>query len=216
MFEPFDPRGALRITAGKLPHWYQPGAAYFVTFRTADSIPVAVAQAWRERRDDWLRRHGINPNRPSWMSLLRTLAQPLRIEFHKRFSREYQEYLDRGHGACPLRQPELASIVAGSLHHFDGVKYHLSDFVVMPNHVHILLGLTDDGDILPVCRSWKQFSATRINRALGRRGRFWQEESFDHVVRSPAQFERLRQYIEGNPRAANLRPGEYLYHRRSD
>jgi len=49
-----------------------------------------------------------------------------------------------------------------------------------------------------------------INRALGQRGRFWHEESFDHLVRSPEELERLRRYITANPQQADLREGEYL------
>ena len=214
MFEAFDPKGPLRITAGQLPHWYQPGATYFVTFRTADSIPAPVAAVWYRHRDEWLRYHGIDPSLPSWMKSLQALDPPLQREFHSTFSREFLEHLDRGHGECLLRRPELAKLVVESLRHSDGVTYHLGDFVIMPNHVHLLVGLIGETDILRVCRSWKRFSATKINRALGRRGRFWQEESFDHLVRSSEHFERSRRYVEANPRAANLRPGESLHDRR--
>ena len=100
--------------------------------------------------------------------------------------------------------------------HFDGQTYHMGDFVVMPNHVHLLFCLFADADILSLGRSWKQFTATRINRALGRRGRFWQEEGFDHLVRSTDQFERMRRYIAENPVKANLKDGEFLYYRRPE
>jgi hypothetical protein len=62
----------------------------------------------------------------------------------------------------------------------------------------------------------RKFTATRINRALGRDGRFWQDESFDHLVRSEWQFDYLRRYIAENPQAAKLRDGEYLYWRRGE
>src|SRR5262249_40470049 len=107
MFEPFDPEGELRITAGKLPHWYQPGATYFVTVRTVDSIPNEVAVAWRDERDAWLRRHGIDASRPSWPSLLQGLDPLHWREFHETFSRKYLEYLDQGHGECVFKRPEL-------------------------------------------------------------------------------------------------------------
>jgi putative transposase len=63
--------------------------------------------------------------------------------------------------------------------------------------------------------SWKHFSAGKINAALGQMGRFWQVESFDHLVRSGEQFEYLRAYIERNPVAAGLKEGEYRYYSRS-
>jgi len=57
----------------------------------------------------------------------------------------------------------------------------------------------------------EKYTATRINRVLGRRGRFWQEESFDHLVRSLEEFKYLRRYIAENPVRAKLRDGEFLY-----
>jgi type I restriction enzyme R subunit len=135
-------------------------------------------------------------------------------EFHETFSREYLEQLDRGHGAVVLRRPELARVVGDSLLHFDGDRYHVSDFVVMPNHVHLLVGLIGNTDIEAQCYSWKKFTAIEINRRLGQRGRFCQEESFDHLVRSAEQFEAIGRYIAANPAQAGLVAGEYLAYRR--
>jgi type I restriction enzyme R subunit len=126
------------------------------------------------------------------------------------------DYLDRGHGECVLKRPELAGVVARSLRHFDAQRYHLGDFVVMPNHVHVLVCLLGDTELESLCYSWKKFTAAEINRALGRKGRFWQEESFDHLVRSPEQFDHLRRYIADNPRKAGLSSGESLYWRREE
>jgi type I restriction enzyme R subunit len=215
MFEIFDRDADVRITAGNLPHWYQPGVTYFVTFRTDDSFPTQVAETWYRRRDEWLRRHDIDPLN-KWQAALRRLPDEQQREFHCTFSREFMEHLDKGYGACELKRPEIARIVADSLRHFDGQRYHLGDFVVMPNHVHLLACLLGDSDIAKQCYSWKKFTATQINRLLGKNGRFWQSESFDHLVRSPEQFEYLRYYIEQNPKKAGLRAGEYLYRRRPE
>jgi putative transposase len=210
-FELFDPAMDLRVTEGKLPHWYQPGVTYFITWRTDDSIPRDVLDLWVRRRDDWLKRHGINPAEPRWSRYLDKLPDAQQHEFHQTFSRQFLEYLDRGHGACLLRNRELAVIVADSLQSFDGQRYMLSDFVVMPNHVHVLVCLLGDTDVVDQCYSWKKFTGAKINWALGRRGRFWHEESFDHLVRSAEQFERIRRYIAENPKKARLRPGNYVY-----
>ena len=189
MFELFDPNAEVRITEGNLPHWFQPGVTYFITFRTDDSMPKEVADLWYQLRDDWLRRHKIDPTATDWTKQLRALPLAQQNEFHETFSREYLECLDKGHGECVLRRPELAEIVARSLRHFDGDRYHLGDFVVMPNHVHLLVCLIGDTELETLCYSWKKFTGGRINDALGRKGRFWQEESFDHLVRSAEQFE---------------------------
>jgi len=212
-FEFFDPRAEVTIREGRLPHWHQPGVTYFVTFRTEDSVPQALLKSWHQRRDAWLREHGVDPSRADWKAELHRDKQ-LEREFRATFTREFMEYLDRGHGKCPLRDPILAAQVAACLLHFDGQRYSLGDFVVMPNHVHLLVCLGGAADIEAQCRSWKKFSAAEINRLLGRRGRFWQEESFDHLVRSKPQFERFRQYIAENPTKAGLRPGQFIYRKR--
>ena len=130
---------------------------------------------------------------------------------YARFSRNLVEReLDRGHGACVLSRPELAAIVADSLHHFDGDRYELADFVVMPNHVHVLMAPIGRHSVVAACKSWKQFTATRINDLLGTTGHFWQSESFDHLIRSEGQLDKTVRYIHDNPSRAGLSEGEFL------
>jgi type I restriction enzyme R subunit len=114
-----------------------------------------------------------------------------------------------------LLRPELARIVADSLRHFDGDRYDLTDFVVMANHVHVLVAFHDEQSLLAQCESWKRFTATRINQVLKRQGRFWQQDDFDHLVRSLEQFNHLRRYIAENPERANLKADEYLHFSKS-
>jgi type I restriction enzyme R subunit len=210
MFELFDPKQEYSVRDGRLPHWYQPGVTYFVTFRTADSVPQPLVRAWHSRRDDWLRGHGIDPLSRDWKVQLR--ASPnLAGEYEAKFTRAFMDYLDRGYGERLLGQRPAAELVAAALRHFDGERYHLGNFVIMPTHVHLLVCLLGETAIEAQCTSWKHFSAGQINRLLGRRGRFWQEESFDHLVRSPEQFEYLERYIAENPERARLNAGEYLY-----
>ncbi len=205
MFELFDTKEDVRIKCGaNLPHWYQPGVSYFVTFRTEDSIPADVCRRWHARRAAWLFEHGISMNELNWKDHLDQLAETDRRGFHESFSREYMESLDKGHGECVLRRPELSKFVADSLLHFDNDRYHMGDFVVMPNHVHLIVCLLGDSEIEAICTSWKRYSAGKINQVLGKKGRFWQEESFDHLIRSVDQFEVIQKYIASNPRNLNL------------
>ncbi len=208
MFELFDPKAEFRITGGtNLPHWYQPGVTYFVTFRTEDSIPAEVSRRWYVERRRWLEQRGISTSESNWTDQLTALPREERKQFYESFSRRYMENLDKGWGACVLSRTELSKIVADSLMHFDGDRYHMGDFVVMPNHVHLLVCLIDETDILEQCYSWKKFTAGKINKVLGDSGRFWQEESFDHLARSPEQFQAIQHYIADNPK--HLREGEY-------
>jgi len=59
------------------------------------------------------------------------------------------------------------------------------------------------------CDSWLHYTAFRINQQLWEKGQFWQQEPFDHLVRSPEQYEYLRHYIADNPRKAGLTAGKY-------
>jgi type I restriction enzyme R subunit len=209
MFELFDPKADVRIQAGSsLPHWYQAGVSYFVTFRTEDSIPADVSRRWYAQRANWLLQNGIPPDDPRWRDRLWQLPETARRQFHDTFSRQYLEALDKGLGACVLRRQELNNLVGDSLRHFDGDRYHLGDFVVMPNHVHLIACLLGDTEIEAQCASWKRFTARQINQKLGTSGRFWQEESFDHLIRSREQFEAIQRYIRDNP--AHLPQGDYL------
>ena len=99
--------------------------------------------------------------------------------------------------------------MANSLQHFDGDRYELTDFVVMPNHVHVLVAFPDDESLLKQCESWKHFTATKINRLLGCCGRYWEQDGFDHLLRSDIQFEYLRDYITKNPVKARLKADEF-------
>ena len=209
MFNLFDPNSDFQIISGSnLPHWFQPQATYFITFRTADSLPSHVARRWYAERSTWLARHDIDTSMPDWKDKLARLPEKFRKQFHEIFSQQYMENLDKSLGACVLQRPELSKIVADSLLFFNGDRYHMGDFVVMPNHVHLLVCLLGDTDILKQCRSWKKFSAGKINKVLGKTGRFWQEESFDHLVRSPEQFWAIQQYIRNNPN--HLRSSDYF------
>jgi REP element-mobilizing transposase RayT len=204
-FNLFDPDQETAVECGRLPHWYQPGITYFITFRTADSVPRAVMDDWQGRRQAWLRERGF----PETV-VAADLPAAVRREYHCVFSAEFLDYLDRGYGESVLKQPELAKIVLDSLLHFDGDRYDVAEAVVMPNHVHVLVGLRGATEVQAQCKSWKHYTAVRINRRLGRRGEFWQVESFDHAVRTPEAFARFRWYIAENPGRAGLREGEYL------
>jgi len=213
-FHLFDPKRDHVVVRRRLPHWAQAGTLCFITWRTWDSMPKHVLAGWLSERQGWLRRHGIEPHRPNWRALLRQLPRRRQAEFLRTFGGRWQEELDACHGSCVLRRPEVASIVAESLRHFDNERYRLTDFVVMPSHVHVLVAFPDEEGMLKQCRLWKQFTATRINRGLDRRGRFWQQDGFDHLVRSEAQLEHFRQYIAENPGMAGLGPGQFVHYSR--
>jgi putative transposase len=211
----FDPSAGFAVVERRLPHWTQAGTVCFITFRTADSIPADVLRGWHADRDRWLRTHGIDPAFPDWRDSLRQLDRDLQCEFARTFSDRWHRELDSCSGACVLRRPGLARIVADSLLHFDGARYEMHDFVVMPNHVHLLAAFADERGMLDQCDSWKHFTAREINRSIGVHGRFWQQDGFDHLVRTVKQWESFQRYIAANPAKAGLRPGEFIHFSKS-
>jgi REP-associated tyrosine transposase len=175
--------------------------------------PGSRCNRWRVQRAAWLRRHEIDPNTLGWRDQIPNLPPSARREFHEMFTGRWLDEMDLCHGACVLRRPELSKVVADSLHHFDQNRYVLGDFVVMPNHVHVLVQFPSIGQLRSQGKSWRTFTARQINATLNQRGPFWQDEGWDHLVRSPEQFAYLRDYIAENPRKARLKDGEYYHYR---
>jgi putative transposase len=211
-FHLFDREADVHIIDRRLPHWGQAGTVCFITWRTHDSMPNLVLDQWYGDRNKWLREQGIDSTYPDWRDRLHRLDLVLVQEFFAHFWNRWHDALDIGHGACVLRQPNLATIVEKSLRHFDGERYFLLDFVIMPNHVHLLASFPDESAMLKQCESWKHYTATQINRRLHQKGRFWQQDGFDHLVRSEEQFRYLREYIAANPKKAGIKPGEFVHY----
>ena len=103
-------------------------------------------------------------------------------------------------GPVHLLRPEIARQVADAIrYHAHALgHYHLHSYVVMPNHVHMLVTPSVPASVLT--HSLKRFTAREANRKLGLTGKpFWQDESYDHLVRDEAEFQRIARYIEWNP-----------------
>ena len=193
---PAEPSNPLRSgihSRGYLPHVKREGAAYFVTFRLADSLPKDVLLRFQREHAEAL--HGLPVN---------VMGEPLG-EVHRELRRKIERYLDRGAGACHLRRPEIADTVAEGLRHFHGHFYLLDDWVVMPNHVHVILWPMPDFTLSEILKSRKRHTARQANLILGTTGEtFWQPESYDHWIRTDEKKSRIRRYIRMNPVKAGL------------
>jgi REP element-mobilizing transposase RayT len=159
----------------RLPHDYETERPVFLTWRLHDSLP---------------------PNRTFPKAAL-TSGQAFGV-----MDRLLDETLC---GAFHLRQPAVAGMVVEAIQYNANILGHyvLHAFVVMPNHVHLL---ATPAVVLPkMTKSLKGITAKRANEMLGSTGApFWQEESYDHLVRHAREFENIRNYIEGNPVRAGL------------
>jgi len=163
-------------TRGYLPHYDKPGTMQMVTFRLADAMPAGLRQEWESL---------------------------LAIEDAREQRTKLEEYLDRGHGECVLKDARVAAAVEEVFLRFDGQRYRMTAWVVMPNHVHLLFELWDMplGKLL---KAWKGTSANAANQVLGCTGTFWQEEYWDRFMRDEEHFRKAKHYIEWNPVKAHL------------
>jgi REP element-mobilizing transposase RayT len=107
-------------------------------------------------------------------------------------------------GPIYMARPEVAGLVRGCIQHCAaGCEMHA--WVIMPNHVHLLFTPHGDGDVSELLRRLKGYSAREVNKLLGRTGQpFWQDESYDHLVRNREEFRRIERYIVNNPVKAGL------------
>ncbi|MFN2507246.1 MAG: valine--tRNA ligase [Chthoniobacterales bacterium] len=185
-FRGFDEYAELDISRRNLPHWQQQGATYFVTFRLADSLPQDKLAQLEEERRLWLTRHP-----EPW-------SDAVRAEYYRRFSAKLDEWLDAGFGSCVLKDERAGRVVADALKHFDGERYELGSWIVMPNHVHAIVTPRAGNELSAILHSWKSFSAHQINKVRGRTGRLWQHETYDHIVRDEEALYRISDYIERN------------------
>ncbi len=115
-------------------------------------------------------------------------------------------------GSLYLSGPEVAVMVVDAIRSRDPGHYQLHRFVVMPNHVHMLI--TPHVSVSQLMESLQRFTAGEGNRMLGLTGQpFWQEERYDCLVRDQAGFARIARYIEVNPVTAGLAkdPAEYQW-----
>lgn len=173
--EPISRRHPGRFRWRNLPHWDPPGVTFFVTARLSGTLPRDVLQE-----------AGHNDHAHRFVVVERLLDQG-------------------GRGPTWLRQPAVARIVADSIHHGQRQGwYALEAWVIMPNHVHLLL-TPRTRTLTQVMHVFKGWTAKQANRVLGREGeRFWQAESYDRWMRDEAMKERARDYIHENPVKAGL------------
>lgn len=178
-----------------LPHWQPNNAEYFITFRLAGSLPkLAIdklqsyrkqAQESEQENEDYLKRKMIQ---------------------------KYENLLDKAeNGPTWLRQKMVAETVQNALHYHDEQRYDLYSYAIMPNHVHLIfrqLGSAKEEPkkypVAEILHSIKSYTALECNKILGRKGTFWQSESFDRVIRDQDELEKTMWYTLYNPVKAGL------------
>ena len=139
----------------------------------------------------------------------KTSAPALRSDTLEAIERDYfrkvEGYLDKSSGECWLKRPQIAELVCGALRYFEGQRYLLKTWVVMPNHVHAVFWPMPGHTLSRIVQSWKRETAREANKFLKRTGlTFWQPEPFDHWIRNDKEHARCCGYVLNNPVKARL------------
>ena len=187
---------------GRLPHWEAEGATYFVTFRLGDSLPQSVLESFRFERKDIL----LTAQREG-----REVTPTELKQLDELFSERIQAYLDTGSGACYLRNPEIASVVARALQFFESQRYRQFAWSVMPNHVHAVFRPLPGWPLESILQSWKSFTSKEANKLLSRVGIFWEPEYFDRLIRSEEELCQYIEYVASNPKRAGLKDWKWVW-----
>ncbi len=166
-------------TRGYLPHFDGEGSIQFITYRLGNSLP---------RKHLRLLRQQLNAGRIT------------EIEYQK----SIENYLDEGIGQTHMRNRAIAAIVEENLIRFDGVKYALLHWVIMLNHVHVLLKPMKGHTLATIMHSMKSYTASEANKILGASGQFWSVEYFDRYIRDAKHYASTVNYIHMNPVNAKL------------
>jgi REP element-mobilizing transposase RayT len=169
---------------GYLPHLDAAEVIQAITFRLADALPVKVIDGWRRE----LERSG----------------QPEGSHAEQELRERIARFEDAGHGCCVLREPSCAAIMQDAFLYFDGERYRLLEWCVMPNHVHVLVHCSKGTLLGDLVKSWKIHSSREINRMLGRQGGLWALDYHDRYIRDLDHLASARGYIRRNPVKAGL------------
>jgi REP element-mobilizing transposase RayT len=210
----------------RLPHWDVEDGTYFVTSCLEGSIPAQGLVELYCYRDN-----------------LESLPKPPDLseeEWEDRRAKlvfaRFDDLIDRQPAVRHLEVPALAAVVRDAFYHFAGDRYDLLAFVIMPSHFHwvfhprsewvasLVGGPRPGGESKPrtprerIMQGLKGYTAYRCNQLLGTRGTFWQDESYDHIVRTNEELLRIVEYVEQNPVRAGLaaKPEEWRWSSASD
>ena len=157
-----------------------------ITFRLYDSLPKEVIEEIKLKLD-------INEDDDSCDSIQ-----------YQRLRQKIAEYEDAGYGQCFLRDKRIAAIMQDTLKHFDGERYQLICWCIMPNHVHVLIEVNEGWSLSKIMHGWRSYTANEANRILGRTGKFWMEEYYDRYIRDDNHLQKTINYILNNPANAGL------------
>jgi REP element-mobilizing transposase RayT len=188
-----------------LPHFQQPGQAYFVTFCLWNAVPHGALINYTNKlgeiklQIEYRKRHHL------YDQMLTELTKDY-YQLRKRYIKAYDDLLaQRVDRTIDLNKTELAEIISKALTFWGGTRIDNYAWCIMPNHVHWVFKTrkTDTNGqpvyLSEIMESVKKHTAKEINRAIGRQGHFWQKESFDTTIRDDKHLYRAIEYTLNNP-----------------
>ena len=177
----------------RLPHIQIAGSTYFVTFRLKNSLPKDALEKLTAET-----------------ARIKELTKDVSEFEHRRWFGKFDDYLDRVIcGEAFLNNEQVAALIANSIHYRDGKVYDLVAFCIMPNHVHLVITPLENSEsdfysLTKILQSLKRHTAKQSNLILGRSDAFWQDESYDHIVRNKSELEWIIKYVLNNPVKSGL------------
>ncbi|MCB9353056.1 MAG: transposase [Lewinellaceae bacterium] len=181
-----------------LPHWQPPGGTFFLTYRLHGSIPMPTLHQIKQEIEAELSSIG--------KTLSGNALKEKKYEIQRRCFGKYDKALDENPNAPYwLRDDAVARQVIGSLQYCAEVYFHMWAFCIVPNHVHLLIRHREDAPLLcEILKKHKGYTERMCNALIGQHGKFWNRETFDHLVRNEVEFDRIVHYILNNPVKAKL------------
>ena len=162
-----------------LPHYDSDLVYQFITFRLHDSVPYNIIENWKAE-----------------LSIIK--KEDNESEEYQELQRKIFKYEDKGYGSCYLKFPIIYQLVESTFMRFNHVKYELISWVIMPNHVHLLIRQLNGYSIGEIVQSWKVYTAKMANKILNRQGKFWMNDYYDRYIRNESHYYRVLEYIDNN------------------
>ena len=169
---------------GYLPH-FENRALQFITFRLFDSVPKELIEEWK-----------------TVLVMENDAEEPTDVA--RQMYKLVDKFEDSGYGQCFLADSRVADMMEQTLKHDDGKKYDLISYCIMPNHVHVLIRVSEGVSLSSILHTWRSYSAHEANKILGRSGDFWMKDYYDRYIRDARHYTAVVQYIKDNPAKAGL------------
>ena len=193
-----------------LPHYQQPGQAYFITWSLKDAVPAKALHSYTlqlEMLKSHITMHKLEKSENFIIESLEDEYNAVR----RKYIKAYNDLLDAERNPIiNLSKPEYTEIIIGSLKFWEGKKLNNCAITIMSNHVHWVFEILEKDEegnpvyLQDIMQSVKRFSANRINKLENRQGHLWQKENFDTTIRDNKHMYNAVNYTLNNPVAAGL------------